>query len=258
MKPTEVDIVFDETNNEDSGVTATLCQWITSLRKEDILTPVRGSDEWCFHSGDRVGRLSQRRAASLCKRGASCPPALLAASQAKNRGARGHKQDGRSPSAHELTSTVSGIDFLIAAVIGFETSPPTASSRLLGLSADDAEPAIGTACTQAGGLMAAQHEWMTKRVQHAFAARNGLFGSLLALVAFDDGVDVEETVQLPRGFDPPITDEEIRFKYRKLATSVIDQQRAETAEKLVLGLEQLEDVSELTRELAKPTERVLG
>ncbi|KAE8313953.1 hypothetical protein BDV41DRAFT_535555 [Aspergillus transmontanensis] len=55
-----------------------------------------------------------------------------------------------------------------------------ASSKLLGLSPDDTESAVGIACTQAGGLMAAQYEGMVKRVQHAFAARNGLFGALLA------------------------------------------------------------------------------
>ena len=55
-----------------------------------------------------------------------------------------------------------------------------ASAKLCGLSAVQIEDAIGIACTQACGLMAAQYEGMVKRMQHAFAARNGLLGTLLA------------------------------------------------------------------------------
>lgn len=33
-------VVFDETNDENSGVTAALCNWIAGLKKEDIPTPV--------------------------------------------------------------------------------------------------------------------------------------------------------------------------------------------------------------------------
>ncbi|KAI0871148.1 2-methylcitrate dehydratase PrpD [Hypoxylon argillaceum] len=354
---------------------------------------------------------------------------------------------------------VSGLDFLLATVVGLETGPraglgcggtdlltrgwhsgpvfgcpasAAASSKLLGLSADDVESAIGVACTQAGGLMAAQYEGMVKRVQHAFAARNGLFGALLCrngyvgikkvferryggflsmfsqgngqtpqydsrrvvaalgstweimniriklyacvggchgqiealaklqalhpdrfapenlsriakiqvylshaifahdgwapeerpmtetgaqmnaayigavqlvdrqvllaqfadstlnrdeiwdlvykttcyhdthfdqlhhvagakvVVEFDDGFQVEELVNMPKGYDPPITDEEIRLKYRRLAASAIDHDRMEKIEKLVVGLETLEDVSELLDLLPAPTKRVLG
>jgi aconitate decarboxylase len=125
-------------------------------------------------------------------------PALLAAAQFKATG------NGRGGSRQQK---VSGEDFLMAAVVGFETGPraglamgggellvrgwhsgaiygcPAAavgSSRLLGLTPDQTESAIGIACTQAGGLMSATYEGMIKRVQHAFAARNGLFGTLLA------------------------------------------------------------------------------
>ena len=42
------------------------------------------------------------------------------------------------------------------------------------------EDSLGTACTQACGLMSAQYESMAKRMQHAFAARNGLFAALLS------------------------------------------------------------------------------
>jgi aconitate decarboxylase len=101
----------------------------------------------------------------------------------------------------------SGKNLLLAAIAGFETGPraglalhggemltkgwhsgpvfgaPASSaavSKLCNLTADAIESAIGIACTQACGLMAAQYEGSVKRMQHAFAARNGLLGAMLA------------------------------------------------------------------------------
>jgi aconitate decarboxylase len=351
------------------------------------------------------------------------------------------------------------LDFLVATVVGLETgaragaamgggellergwhsgavfgcpADAAGSSKLFELSPDDTESAIGFACTQAGGLMSAQYEGMIKRVQHAFVARNGLFGALLArngyvgiekvfersyggfltifskgnnktpqidvskmvdslgvdwetmririklhaclggchgqieaieklqkthperfardnlshvvritvhmgavilfhgvwtanerpltvtgaqmnaayigtvqlvdgqvllaqfatdsldrdelwdlvhkttclhspefdkahygcgarvVVIFDDGTKLKETINMPRGFDPPIEDEEIQLKYRRLAESAIEEDRMEKIESLVLGLDQLDDVSELLSLLTAPTKRVLG
>ena len=55
-----------------------------------------------------------------------------------------------------------------------------AASKLFAMSAGQIEDAIGIACTQACGLMSAQYEGMVKRMQHGFAARNGLLGAFLA------------------------------------------------------------------------------
>lgn len=55
-----------------------------------------------------------------------------------------------------------------------------ALSSLLHLSDAQIIDALGTACTQAGGLMAAQFGSMAKRMQHGFASRNGLLAALLA------------------------------------------------------------------------------
>jgi len=55
-----------------------------------------------------------------------------------------------------------------------------AASKLLKLPASQIEDALGIACTQACGLMSAQFESEVKRMQHGFAARNGLLGALLA------------------------------------------------------------------------------
>ncbi|KAM0794190.1 hypothetical protein BDR22DRAFT_901012 [Usnea florida] len=121
-------------------------------------------------------------------------PALFAAAQA----CKSHPTDPRA---------VNGADFILAPIVGCETGPragvalnggemlskgwhsgpifgapaaAAASAKLWGLSAVQIEDAGGIACTQACELMAAQYEGMVKRMQHAFAARNGLLGALLA------------------------------------------------------------------------------
>lgn len=69
--------------------------------------------------------------------------------------------------------------------------PPAAAvavSKLLNLPPDQTEDAIGTACTQACGLMSAQYESMSKRMQHGFAARNGLFSALMSKECYT-GID---------------------------------------------------------------------
>ena len=105
------------------------------------------------------------------------------------------------------TRTVDGASFLLAYLVGLEVGPragmalnggevlalgwhcgpifghPAASaaaSKLFCLDSSTTEDAIGMACTQSCGLMAAQYEGMVKRMQHGFAARNGLFSALLA------------------------------------------------------------------------------
>ncbi|KJH73703.1 MmgE/PrpD family protein [Pseudomonas sp. ES3-33] len=54
------------------------------------------------------------------------------------------------------------------------------AGKLMGLTAAALEDAIGIGSTQACGLMSAQFESMIKRMQHGFAARNGLYGAVLA------------------------------------------------------------------------------
>lgn len=102
---------------------------------------------------------------------------------------------------------ITGSMFLLASIVGFEVGPragralygtellsmgwhcgtvfghpasAAAASKLFALSASQIEDAIGIACTQACGLMSAQYEGMIKRMQHGFAARNGLLGAFLA------------------------------------------------------------------------------
>jgi aconitate decarboxylase len=120
-------------------------------------------------------------------------------------------------------STVSGSSFLLAYLVGLEVGPrvgnalygthmlsvgwhsgavfgpsasSTAVSKLLGLSADLIEDAVGIACTQAGGLMSAQYESEVKRMQHGFAARNGLFAALMAESGY---IGIKKVYERPYG-----------------------------------------------------------
>jgi aconitate decarboxylase len=102
---------------------------------------------------------------------------------------------------------VSGARFLLGAILGYETGPrvgqalgglemisrgwhsgvvfgtlaaAASAGSLYGLSAAGFEDALGMAATQSCGLMSAQFESMVKRMQHGFAARNGLTAAALA------------------------------------------------------------------------------
>ena len=102
---------------------------------------------------------------------------------------------------------VSGARFLLGAILGYETGPrvgqalgglemisrgwhsgvvfgtlsaAASAGTLYGLNAAGFEDALGMAATQSCGLMSAQFESMVKRMQHGFAARNGLTAAALA------------------------------------------------------------------------------
>lgn len=107
----------------------------------------------------------------------------------------------------ESDTRITGKNLLLATVAGYEVGPrvglalygshvlskgwhsgavfgPAAAaasvSKLLNLDAGKVEDAFGIACTQACGLMSAQFESEVKRMQHGFAARNGLMAAILA------------------------------------------------------------------------------
>ncbi|MUL49220.1 MmgE/PrpD family protein [Mycobacterium sp. CBMA293] len=109
------------------------------------------------------------------------------------------------------TGQVSGRDFLVAAVAGFEVGPRVgyalhgsqmldrgwhsgpvfgthtaamSAGKLRGLNPAQLEDALGLAATQSSGLMAAQYEAMSKRMQHGFAARNGFYAAGLAAAGY--------------------------------------------------------------------------
>jgi aconitate decarboxylase len=104
-----------------------------------------------------------------------------------------------------------GAQFLLAAVLGYEVGPrvglalhggqmlsrgwhsgvvfgpavaAAAAGSLYGLTAAGFEDALGIAMTQSCGLMSAQFESMVKRMQHGFAARNGLYAAALASAGY--------------------------------------------------------------------------
>ena len=143
--------------------------------------------------------------------GAIMIPTLMAAAESQKLRA------GHSP------QNVTGLQFLLATIVGIETAiragnalygndmlargwhcgavygaPASAASaaKLLGLSSSQIEDAIGIACTQACGLMAAQFGGMIKRVQHGFSTRNGLMGAFLARGGYEG---IKEVFERPYG-----------------------------------------------------------
>lgn len=111
----------------------------------------------------------------------------------------------------ELGGPLDGRRLLTAAIAGFEAGPrvgralhgpqmlsrgwhsgavfgahaaAAASAVLRGLDAARTEHALGLAATQSAGLMAAQFEAMSKRMQHGFAARNGFYAAGLAAAGY--------------------------------------------------------------------------
>lgn len=71
-----------------------------------------------------------------------------------------------------------------------------AISSFLSLNEAQTESALGIACTQAGGLMSAQFGSDAKRMQHGFAARNGLFAALIAKEGY---TGIQEVFEVPYG-----------------------------------------------------------
>ncbi|KAL1968444.1 hypothetical protein VTN77DRAFT_1973 [Rasamsonia byssochlamydoides] len=140
--------------------------------------------------------------------------------------------------------TVDGTSFLLATIVGYETGPrvglglygghmlsrgwhsgvvfghaaaAASVSKLLNLSDNAIEDALGIACTQACGLMSAQFGSDVKRMQHGFAARNGLFAALMAKGNY---VGIKRVFEEPyggflavfgqgSGMDPPYRTEEV-------------------------------------------------
>lgn len=106
---------------------------------------------------------------------------------------------------------ITGAKYLLAAIAGFEVGPRVgyalhgtqmldrgwhsgpvfgthaaamASGKLRGLPPAQLEDALGLAGTQSAGLMAAQYEAMSKRMQHGLAARNGFYAAGLAAAGY--------------------------------------------------------------------------
>ena len=76
-------------------------------------------------------------------------------------------------------------------------------------------------------------------------------------VAFEDGFVLEESLDMPRGFDPWVTNGQLVEKYRKLGATVVEPRRLKAIEETVLRLDALEDVTELIALLAMPVGKAL-
>jgi 2-methylcitrate dehydratase PrpD len=141
-------------------------------------------------------------------------------------------------------ASLSGRDFLTAAVAGYEIGPRVGlcmgqehigqgwhsgatvgvfsavagAARALALSADATVHALGIAGTQSSGLMAAQYGAMVKRMHAGRAAQSGLYAALLAARNFTGIVDVFEAPY--GGFCTTFSRSQDRFDLQKLSAGL--------------------------------------
>ncbi|MEJ1969116.1 MAG: MmgE/PrpD family protein [Rhizomicrobium sp.] len=227
--------------SDPSGVTGTLATWLARLVLDDVPQAVRERAKyllldgvgcalvgaklpWSIRGAEAVTRFEGAGDKTIIGWGrtAAGPAAALLNSSF----IQGFELDDFHPTAplHSVSlllpalmasaedvGGVSGADFLLGAIKGFETGPrvghalhgaqmlsrgwhsgtvfgthasAVATGSLLGLDAAGYEDALGLAATQSGGLMAAQFESMGKRMQHGFATRNGLYAAHLAAAGY--------------------------------------------------------------------------
>ncbi|THC92065.1 hypothetical protein EYZ11_008473 [Aspergillus tanneri] len=210
----------------DTGPTTQLCHWVANLRPEDIPESVLARAKYLILDGIacalKLGPVAAAmmnaafiQATELDDYHSEAPlhaasiaiPSIIAASEVLKRERK----------------AVSGIQAILAAIVCFETGPrigkavhgadllvngwhcgaiygapagALAAGKTLDLSSDFMEDAVGIACTQACGLMSAQYGGMIKRVQHGFAARNGLLGALLAHGGYEG---IKKVLERPYG-----------------------------------------------------------
>lgn len=126
-------------------------------------------------------------------------------------------------SAAHLDPTISGADFVAAAIVGYESGPragsglhgsavlhsgwhpgplfgnitgAAATAKVLGLNAAQVEDALGHGATQSFGLMGTQYGAMSQRILDGWSARNGLYAGFLAKAGY---TGIKEVFELPYG-----------------------------------------------------------
>ncbi|KXT05549.1 hypothetical protein AC578_3682 [Pseudocercospora eumusae] len=67
----------------------------------------------------------------------------------------------------------------------------------------------------------------------------------IVVVKFKDDTELKETVNAPRGIDPPASSEDIVKKWRMLVKDILSNERRDAIEEKVLGLDKLSNVKEL-------------
>jgi aconitate decarboxylase len=187
--------------------------------------------EWCRILSNTLGRLDRTRTTSVwgsSQRLSSAHAALVNGTQVQGFELDDVHREGvlyvgavtlpALIAVAESHASVSGREFLTAAVAGYEVGPrvgkcmgqehigqgwhsgatlgvfsaAAAAARALHLSAPQTMHALGIAGTQAAGLMAAQYGAMVKRMHAGRASQSGLYGALLAHDGFTGIINVFE------------------------------------------------------------------
>ena len=213
-------------------IPAEVCERIKLLILDSLGCAIYGADlEWCRILRDTCAALDVTRTTSVWGTGQqlSSPHAALV----NGTQVQGFELDDvhRQGVLHvgavtlpaliavgESHASLSGREFLTAAVAGYEIGPrvgkcmgqehigqgwhsgatvgvysaAAGAARGLGLSAEQTVHALGIAGTQSAGLMAAQYGAMVKRMHAGRSSQSGLYGALLAQGGFTGIVDVFE------------------------------------------------------------------
>jgi aconitate decarboxylase len=85
-------------------------------------------------------------------------------------------------------------------------------------------------------------------VEKTECVQNDMFTEIFsqrATIVFRDGSEISKTLKAPKGVDPTLSNEEIVDKYRSLTKGLISDGRQKAIEDAVLGLEKLQDISQL-------------
>ena len=77
-------------------------------------------------------------------------------------------------------------------------------------------------------------------------------------IAFEDGHEIAHEVIMPRGVDPPLSNEDIISKWRQITNGVIEEERRAKIEQMVLGVETVDDVGRLLNLLMGQTQNPLS
>jgi hypothetical protein len=71
-------------------------------------------------------------------------------------------------------------------------------------------------------------------------------------VHLKDGTTLQEFIEISRAISAPLSNEQIVAKYRTLTDGLVEGERQAAIENLVLNLERLQSIAELSRRLSAP------
>lgn len=85
----------------------------------------------------------------------------------------------------------------------------------------------------------------------------GLCGQKVTF-SFHDGHEVAHEVLMPKGVDPPFSNEDVNRKFRRITRGIVTEEPEADIEQMVLGVETVDDVGNLMDQLVGQTRNPLA